>query len=163
MVSLEVVAILLSGISISASLVYYSTVLKNQNETRQAQLFMQIYNEFKDKEFQSDFQYAITAEWENYEDYRHKYMGEENISKGIRIGIFTSFCEGLGVLVYRKLVDITLVDDLMRGYIIRYWDKYSGLRHEIRKNSPLYAEWTEYLYNELMKIESKPGYLRKNR
>jgi hypothetical protein len=121
---------------------------------------MQIYNEFKAKEFQYDFRYAMSVEWENYEDFMEKYMSKENISKGVRIGLFTSFCEGLGVLVYRKLVDISLVDDLMRGYIIRYWDKYSELRHEHRKRSPLYAEWTEYLYNELQKIESKPGYLR---
>ena len=49
MVSLEVVAILLSGIGISASLVYYANVLANANktqqlqlETRQAQLFIQM-------------------------------------------------------------------------------------------------------------------------
>ena len=59
-----------------------------------------------------------------YDDFMEKYMSEDNISKGVRIGIFTSFCEGLGVLVYRKLVDISLVDDLMRGYIDRYWEKY---------------------------------------
>jgi len=37
MVSLEVIAIILSGISISAFLFYYANVLQNANKTRQTQ------------------------------------------------------------------------------------------------------------------------------
>ena len=41
MVSLEVIAILLSGISISASLFYYANILKNANTTREKELISQ--------------------------------------------------------------------------------------------------------------------------
>ena len=45
--------------------------------------------------------------------------------------------------VYRNLVDISLVDDLMRGYIIGNWDKYSAIADEHKQVSPLFADWTD--------------------
>jgi hypothetical protein len=71
-----------------------------------------------------------------------------------------NFYEGLGVLVYRDQIDIRLIDDLMRSYVINFWEKYKPMALEMREINPLVGEWTEYLYNELKKIESKPAYLR---
>ena len=60
MVSLEVVAILLSGISISASLFYYANVLQNANKTRQAQLYMGLLNTFRSARAQPQY---VAAEY----------------------------------------------------------------------------------------------------
>ena len=76
MVSLEVVAILLSGISISASLFYYSSVLQNANKTqkqqlktRQAQLFMQFADKFSSKEGLEYLRVLGKATWVSHEEW----------------------------------------------------------------------------------------------
>jgi hypothetical protein len=160
------ISIIFAGLSIAASIIYYASIIRNANktqqmqlETRQAQLFMETYRDFKRKEVQGDFMYALNVEWEDYEDYKRKYLSPENIEKGLRIGNFGSICEGLGVLVYRKLIDINMVDELIRGYIISYWEKMHPIAIGARKDMPLWLEWTEYLYNEIMKVESKPAFL----
>ena len=41
-------------------------------DTRQAQLFMQIYNPFTTKEFQRGHFMARRMQWDSYDDYRRK-------------------------------------------------------------------------------------------
>ena len=57
----QTISILLAGLSIAASIVYYASVLRNANktqqvqlETRQAQLFLNIFNVYASKQFQKD-------------------------------------------------------------------------------------------------------------
>jgi hypothetical protein len=59
MVSFEFLAIILSVLGLSASIIYYASILRNANktqqlqlETRQAQMFMQLYDRFNQKEHQ---------------------------------------------------------------------------------------------------------------
>lgn len=62
---------------------------------------------------------------------------------------------GVDVLLHRKLVDISLVDDLFSGPIKRAWEKMKPVVEDARRqlNDPAYAEWAEYLYNEMQKPE----------
>ena len=68
-----------------------------------------------------------------------------------------SFFEGIGVLVYRKLISPEIIDDLISSYVIRYWElmkpAIQGYREEF--NIPQAYEWIEYLYNEIKKIAEK--------
>ncbi|MEM0007858.1 MAG: hypothetical protein QXR89_06310 [Candidatus Bathyarchaeia archaeon] len=59
--------------------------------------------------------------------------------------------------MHRKLIDIGLVDDLFSGMIIRYWEACKPYIEEARKqlNYPQYAEWFEYLYNEMKKKQQQ--------
>jgi len=43
MTSFEFLAIILTGLGLTASIVYYANVLSNANKTRKAQLFLSIY------------------------------------------------------------------------------------------------------------------------
>jgi hypothetical protein len=59
MVSLEIIALVLTGLSITASILYYTMNLRNANKTqqlalenRQAQLYMQLMNKDTSQEFQ---------------------------------------------------------------------------------------------------------------
>ena len=93
--------------------------------------FMQIYNTFNEQDFQRDYLRLIyQMEWENLADFREKYKDDE--SRRQAIGRVENFYEGLGVLVYREQIDIRLIDDLMRSYVINFWDKVqtNGIRDE---------------------------------
>jgi len=145
----------LTLISIPVGVFYHIMTLRNQGRTRQTQLFMQIYDRYMDKEFQ-----AIEAEifnqwsWEDLDDFMSKYGGAadpEAYGKHTQIGVFY---EAIGVLVYRDMLDVRLVDDLMSWSILSYWDKLGPIMVEARErfNVPQNYEWIEYLYNRIKAI-----------
>jgi hypothetical protein len=75
------ISIIFAGLSIAASIVYYASVLSNANktqkqsqETRLAQLHMQIFNELNSEDRWRDFLDAMYSwEWNGYDDFQEKY------------------------------------------------------------------------------------------
>ena len=61
MASFEFIAVIVSVLGLAASITYYAIVLKNQNETRQAQLFMNLYETARSQEFRRQY-YALTMQ-----------------------------------------------------------------------------------------------------
>jgi hypothetical protein len=163
MVSIETFSIVFTGLSVSLAAFYYISTLRNaqrtqqlQLETRQAQLFMQIYQQFISKDFKLSYLDIINNwSWDDFDDFIRKYVADiENNSKWDIVG---SFFEGIGVLVKRGLVNPALVDDLMSGHTLMSWEKMEPVYLEIRRrwNWPQIAEWWEYLYNEIKAIASE--------
>ncbi len=65
MVNYQTLSIVLTGIGLIIALTYYSLQIRNQNKTRQAQLFMQIYNRWTDPTFQENYLEVTNREWED--------------------------------------------------------------------------------------------------
>ncbi len=65
--------------------------------------------------------------------------------------------EGVAVLIDRGLIDVSLVDELMSGYIMQYWEKFGPLMIRLRTelNYPHLSEWVEYLYKVIKEITVK--------
>ena len=68
-----------------------------------------------------------------------------------------TFFEGVGILLYRKLIDIGLADDLFTAPVNMAWDNMKNSMIEARKeySQPTIFEWFEYLYDELIKREQR--------
>jgi hypothetical protein len=171
MVSLEVVAILLSGISISASLVYYANVLANANktqqlqlETRQAQLFIQICNQtLNNPAFMKGYYVIMDSNWKDFNEYI-EFLGEPGSENWNDIFLVGGILESIGVMVKEGLVDISLVWSLMGRIVIEYYEKIgpmlverSRLWSESRsEHEQSRLEWkADYLYHELMNYLEK--------
>ena len=162
MVSLEVVAILLSGISISVSLFYYANVLQNQNKTqqmqlenRQAQLFMNIYSRYASNEA-IDNEYIINKlEIKNIEDW---YKLLDDPIKYRALQWFMTYYEGIGTLVRENHVSIELVAQMISGNIIWFWERYRGVFLVLRKDWPRMMSELEFLYDRVVEYiaESHP-------
>ena len=124
-------------------------------ETRQAELFMQIYDHYYREDFLIDENEILFHwEWKDFEDFWQKYGPETNpkaFSKWDSVG---TYFRGVGVLVKRKLIDPDLVDELMGTSIILHWEKSGPIMKEFRERYwPHAYEWFEYLYNEMKKRE----------
>jgi hypothetical protein len=67
--------------------------------------------------------------------------------------IIGMFCEGIGVLLHRKLVDIDIIRELFP--VEAFWLKFEPIITGYRKQTaqPKTYEWFEYLYNEVKKRE----------
>jgi hypothetical protein len=160
MVDLDI-SVIFAGLSIAASILYYASVLRNQNktqqmqlETRQAQLFMFIYDRWSSPEYTRHFYALQEWEWADYEDFLEKYGGRKNPDVYIHFNQMASFLEGIGVLVKRELVDPILVDDLISYVVITFWEKFGSIIMErrVRDNTPQAFEWVEFLYSVIQPI-----------
>ena len=152
---------ILQTAGIFVGIVYYITIMRNAQrtreltlkaqeqakETRQAQLFMQVYNQYT----MEKNKYVIEIwgwEWNNYDDYQSKYGNLESRQK---MSAINSWFEGLGVLVKSDLVPLNLVASFFSGTIISHWEKVGPyiLEIRVRRNSPHVHSEMEYLYKTM--------------
>jgi hypothetical protein len=121
-------------------------------ETRQAQLFMRIYNRWTSKEMTSAYglvRWLYT--WETPNEAFEKYMPKTDADAYSNHQILHNFYEGLGVLVKRGLIDINLVEDLFSQRIVWHWERFEKLFLRAREITGDYSQYDsmEYLYHEM--------------
>jgi len=124
--------------------------VKNWVNTRQTDLVIRLYSTFGSDEIQEAWERIQTREFKDFDSYRKEY-GLQDVNK---VGWFF---EGLGVLLHRKLIDISLVDDLFSSPVKRAWEKLLPVAEGERNqtNRPQIWEWFEYVYNEMKKREQQ--------
>jgi hypothetical protein len=169
--TLQTIGILLTAVTVSIAAIYYTLTLRytrrNQEltlkaqeqalETRQAQLFMSIYSTYSSAEFHKAYREILNCQWKDYDDFQSKYGFEVNPDADAKGRMINAYFEGVGVLMKRGLIDPSIVDDLISGVIIRYWEKYEPyiLEYRKRRDWPQAGEHVEYLYNKIKPIASK--------
>jgi len=160
MISIEVIALILTGLGLIVTILYYTVVLRNATKTRQTQLLMDLYQTYRSPEFIQDWDQVIwRLEFENWEDAMiklHPLNNPEERRAWFSVGMFFN---GVGVLVKRNLIDISLVDDLLGGMIILTWEKMGPIETEsrVRLSNPRAFEDFEYLYNKIVKVTEGRG------
>jgi hypothetical protein len=127
---------------------------KNQQmqlETRQAQLFMNIYNTYRSKEYLEHAGYTYNMTYTDAADFDSKYG---DIATRLPYTQLSFFFEGIGILVEEGLIDINLVAKLIPGDVAGHWRRFGPYIHERREksNHPEYMHGVEYLFNELVKV-----------
>jgi len=120
-------------------------------ETRQAQLFMQVYGKWNEEGFTSHWFDLRGPTWTDYEKFKENIL--ENPSRLNSLGVLVRFFEGLGVLVKEKLLDIRLIALTMAGDTRQFWEQYKSIVGDWRREwkHPRLMSETEYLYDELMR------------
>lgn len=128
---------------------------KRELETRQAQMFMGIFQTTTTKEFLTDSEELIHIwNWKDYEDYDAKYGEINNLEGNGKLSYILSFFNGVGVLVQKGLIDSELIYDMKRIAIIDVWEKFSPIVREwrTRYSAPQIFGGYEFLYDELKRI-----------
>jgi len=150
MVDIPTLSIAVAAASVVAGVIYYSLQIRHQTRMRQTDLVMRLYSTRASREFQEAWKKVMAKEFKDYHDYEKWYEWSDFIEVGI-------FFEGIGILLFRKLIDIRLVDDLFSYIIETTWGKIKPVVEGVRKhnNAPQIFEWFEYLYNEMQKREQK--------
>ena len=105
------------------------------------------------------------SDWKTFDEYL-EFLGEPGSENYNDIFLVGGILESIGVLVEEGLVDIRLIESLMRRVVIEYYEKMKPLLDarvqwyniEREEREPVMLAWkAEYLYNELMKyIEEHP-------
>jgi hypothetical protein len=154
MVDYQTISIVLTGIGIIIALAYYGLQIRNQNITRRAQLFMQIYQQMNSEESNRTWAEVMNLECNNYNEFLRKYDSSVNPdSYGKRSHVWFNF-NAIGVLVEEGLIDPDIVFRLTGPLVVMQWQKWYGVIEEMRKqeNIPDALSGFEYLYTEMKKI-----------
>lgn len=155
MVDLQTVSVVLTGISVSLAAVYYAMTLRRQQETRNAQVFIQLYQKAMDQGYIRSLTEAVWLQKDDgFDEWWEKHGPESDIEFFVRWFSGLVFYESVGILVKKKMVDPAIVDDLMSGPIMLAWEKYEPIIMGIREREgwPQFQEYQEYLTGEIRKI-----------
>ena len=161
MVSFEFIGLVLTGLSISASILYYANVLRNQTRTRNAQLFMNLYQTIISEDFNQRFIEMLGAEWKDYEDYLAKYGPIDNPNVAARRFSTWQVYNGIGFLLMEKYVELGKVEQLFGGHgPSMLWNKWEPIILDLRSRleSPSYMLGFEYLANSIEESRKKQGF-----
>jgi hypothetical protein len=157
---LQTVSIAIASAGVFVAAVYYILQLRHQSKVRQTDLLLRIYSTFGSEEFQRAFTMTWNMEFKDYDEFVKKYsspVGVADTREGIALGQVNVLFEEIGVLLHRKLVDISLVDDLFGYAAVYVWEKIKpaveGWR--VQFQIPRSLQQFEYLYNELKKREQR--------
>lgn len=159
MIELSTIRDLVAIFGVIAGFSYYVLTVRNtgknqqqQLETRQAQLFMQMYNKWDDN-LRESFNLICEIKYEDFSDFWRKYgSGSEN-DMTMHFSRMAFWMEGMGVLVKEGLVSMRLVALTWAGSSRMVWEKLSPIIDEWRvaSNYPRLWSETEYLCTELIR------------
>lgn len=150
------ISIVIASTGVLAGVIYYIIEIRHQSRLRQTESLIRLSPWFNmnAKEVQEAITQVCSIEFENYDDYLEKYAAK---SEHMMLKIIGNYFEGIGILVYRRLVNADIVYDFWGDIIKSLWEKVEPLVGDMRKDSgdPTVFKFWEYLYHEMNK--GKPG------
>jgi hypothetical protein len=144
-VDIQTVSIAIASASVVAGVIYYALQIRNQNRIRQTDLTMRLYQQLGSKEFMNYWRQAITREEKDYNEYVKKQGAVELLQ-------ISTYFEGVGILLHRKLLDVDMARELFGEPIKTIWEKNKPILKEMHSDK---CFWFEYLYNEIKKKEQR--------
>ncbi len=155
----------MTAASVTVAAIYYVYNMKATLQTRQAQLFMQLFDRFSGEELSRHYgkiRYEIAPlchdspeEFAQFvKQHEHEKWDPELWAPVHQLGLFY---DGVAVLVKKKLIDLDLVEDLLADRLVWYW-KFSELAYAGDRSyqGPQLGANFEWLADEMMRRQEKP-------
>ncbi len=156
-----IASIIIACVSVVVAAILAIVQMRDQNQTRQAQLFMDLYGKYITPEFHKRWMQIVSIPEDDILKDKGGLTiflkGEADIETSAEFNSLFSFFEGIGLLVNKKLIDINLVAELLSSTVIWVWERISEAVIESRQalGRPQIYEWFEYLYQEIQRIPSR--------
>lgn len=134
MVDLQTISIVIAATSVVLAATYYVLILRNTKLTRQAQLFMQLYQNFTSLELHKNVIELLNYEWEDYDDFERKYGSDYNIDAYSKRASVWLWFNGIGLLVQKKLIDPEMVYFTAGNQALWTWAKFESVIKEMYRD-----------------------------
>ena len=146
-----------TGVLVAAG--YYVLNMRATLETRQVQLFMDLYKTYSSKDNQKDRDaMQLTWKFDGIRDFIEKYGAINNPDEHAKWDTQIAQYVGIGVLVRRGMIKPDLVFDLINDSFTIFWEKFLPVIKEHRGGYlASYAQDAEYLYDEMRRIAAERG------
>ncbi len=156
MVDIQTVSIVIASTGVLAGVIYYILEIRHQSRLRQTESVIKLSPWFNmnAREVQEAISQVCSIEYKNYDDYLKRYSEKPEHTM---LKILGNYFEGMGILVYRKLVKADIVYDFWGDIILSSWEKVEPLLVDMRKESgnlKMFEFW-EYLHNEMKKRQQE--------
>jgi len=155
MVDIQTVSIAIASASVVAGIVYYAFQVRHQTKIRKTDLLTRLYiSTYTSKEFMDAFWKVMSLQVKDYQDYVKQYGSLNETENLMNRAFFTviGYYELVGVLLYRKLIDLVTVHDVFgTGKPIMLFEKIKPIVEGYRResNEPSALLGFEYLCDEL--------------
>jgi hypothetical protein len=155
MVDITEISAVVAAAGVLVGVVLAVLELRSLVKQRQAEVLLQLHSTWGSKEYRDSMVEVDLLEFEDYQDFIRKYGEQKDTPLRRAIWNISDFYEVMGVLVHKKLADISLIHDMFP--VVSVWEKLEPIHTERRKelNTPELFYWFEYLYNEVKKRQQK--------
>jgi len=159
MIDISSLSTLVAAVGVIVGVVFTVLQLQDLVKTRQTDLVMRLYSTMSSKEFWEAMTKFMTMEFKDYNDYKKKYASSTGFPEkpeAIAMATVSVFLQGVGILLYMKLIDINLAARFFRTVPIYTWEKMKPIVEGFRKEGypQMFTEY-EYFYNEMKKREQQ--------
>jgi hypothetical protein len=173
-ITYQMVLSTLQTTGILVGIVYYITIMRNQQrtrelalkaqehatETRQTQIFMRLFEQLNNAVTYASWAELVNMEIED-EEYLQKYDSSVNpIHFGKRAHLWFTF-NTIGELLLMGIVKPELIHRLtIPPMVITMWEGWEHIikATRVRENSPELWNGFEHLYNEMIRLRKERGY-----
>ncbi len=172
-ITLPIVLQIVQTAGILVGIVYYITIMRNQQrnqeltlkaqeqalETRQAQLFMDQYRDTAKAETQMLAWELQSWEWADPADFMEKYWADP--SKQAKWVTFMLYMNGLGILLNENYIPAELQYKMDQDGVacLMFWFQWEPVIMELRKrrNNPDLFKYFEYYVEEMIRMRKLKG------
>ncbi len=148
MASFEFLAIILTGLGLTASIVYYASTLRNNTKTTQNSILYQRFN--TNLEYQKSLMEVLwEQDWKTLEEY-----GKISLESQAKAQHILNHYNALGLLLKKQATDPDLLMSLYTpSAILTVCTKYERVLEQMRKgaNDPRHFEGIDILRDEVLK------------
>ena len=148
----QTISVVIASASVIGSAVYYTLETRHQRRIRQTESIIRLSPWFNmdAKEIQEAISNVCSAEYTDYEDYLKKYAGKPE-QKSLKL--LGNYFEGVGLLVYMKLVEMEIVFNFWGDVAESVWDGNEEVINGMRKDigTPWTFQYWEFLVKEFKK------------
>ena len=154
MISLDVIALVLTGLSITVSIIYYAGVLRNSDKARMREMIYQRFQLANQDYIKTFFEVSTYTDWSTIKEFEKKYGRWHNPEAAIKMTYVLSVYNTVGVQWKEENIDL---DFLLKLYppqvVIRLWENFKQVIEDIRirTGNPEHLIHLEMLYDEVKK------------
>ena len=156
---IETIALVLTGLSITASIIYYANILSNANKAQQIQLekreldqFMSLSKQLGTQEnWERYVEVVYNIQCKDFDEFIEEYGPNTNPSDYAKVCSLWYDFTIIGDLVFNGTFSLEQVFWLVADMPVRTWDKWGSIIHELREHvgSPDAYLAFDYLASEL--------------
>ena len=149
---------LLQTAGILVGIIYYITIMRNQQKARQAENLQWFLEDRNDEECMLQYAFVQNLEWVDYEDFQRKYGRKSNPEAWARLWSYLVKFDDVGLMLNRGVIDIKDFYEISGRSIPALWKKYQPIFEEDRRRGdPKSMDWFEYLVEEMHKESKRRG------
>jgi hypothetical protein len=146
------ISVVIASASVIGSAIYYMIETRHQRRTRQTESIIRLSPWFNmnAKEIQESISNVCSTDYTDYKDYLAKYAGKPEQTS---LKLLGNYFEGVGLLVYMKLVELDIVFNFWGDVAESVWDDNEEVINGMRKDSgtQFTFQYWEFLVKEFKK------------